>query len=220
MNAPRWHALILGVILAAYWSRVIRMVLKQRRRTGRDANFVPPEPLGRAIRIVWYPVVVAWVAHPVINAYKRRAPVPLEPLVRQDLIAAIGLFIAIAALAGSWICWKRMGKSWRMGIDPSESTQLIVTGPYAYVRHPIYALSSLLMIASVLALPSPLMLLLAVIHLTFLQWEARREERHLLAVSGDQYAAYCARVGRFLPRRFSSQARGATENTEDTEEDK
>ena len=184
----------------ANWSRVIRMVLKQRRRTGRDANFVPPEPLGRAVRIVWYPVVVAWVAHPFVNASKQRAPTLLAPLVRQDVVAALGLLLAIGALIGSWICWKRMGKSWRMGIDPNESTQLIVTGPYAYVRHPIYALSSLLMIASATVLPSVLMLTLAVVHLTFLQWEARREERHLLATHGDAYAAYRARVGRFLPR--------------------
>jgi protein-S-isoprenylcysteine O-methyltransferase Ste14 len=200
MTPSRWYALVLGVVLATYWSRVIRMVLKQRRKTGRDANFVPPEPLGRAIRVIWYPVVVAWVAHPFVVAYKHRPPKPLAPLVQHDVLAIVGLFLATAALMGSWICWKRMGKSWRMGIDPNESTQLIVTGPYGYVRHPIYALSSLLMIGAVLVIPSPLMLALAVIHLTFLQWEARREERHLLAVSGPQYAAYRARVGRFFPR--------------------
>ena len=216
MNAPRWYALLLGLILATYWSRVIRMVLKQRRKTGRDANFVPPEPLGRAIRVIWYPVVVAWVAHPFINAYMHRPPKLLAPLVQHDALAITGLILATAALAGSWICWKRMGKSWRMGIDPNESTQLVVTGPYAYVRHPIYALSSLLMIGAVLVIPSSLMLALAVIHLTFLQWEARREERHLLAANGPQYAAYRARVGRFFPR-FSSSKMGATEDTENTE---
>ena len=200
MNAPRWYALALGFVLATYWSRVIRMVLKQRRKTGRDANFVPPEPLGRAIRVIWYPVVAAWVAHPFVVAYKHRPPKPLAPLVQHDTLGILGLILAITALVGSWICWKRMGKSWRMGIDPNESTQLVVTGPYAYVRHPIYALSSLLMIGASLVIPSPLMLALAVIHLTFLQWEARREERHLLAVNGPQYAAYRARVGRFLPR--------------------
>ncbi|MDQ3440694.1 MAG: isoprenylcysteine carboxylmethyltransferase family protein [Planctomycetota bacterium] len=203
MTAPRWYALILGVTLATYWSRVIRMVLKQRRKTGRDANFIPPEPLGRAIRIIWYPMVIAWVAHPFVNACKRRPPPLLAPLVEHDTLAIVGLVLAIIALVGSWVCWKRMGKSWRMGIDPHESTQLIVTGPYAYVRHPIYALSSLLMISAVLVLPTPLMLALAVIHLTFLQWEARREELHMLGVNGERYAAYRARVGRFLPRRPS-----------------
>ena len=140
------------------------------------------------------------VAHPFVVAYRQRPPKLLAPLVQHNVLAITGLLLAVAALVGSWICWKRMGKSWRMGIDPNESTQLIVSGPYGYVRHPIYALSSLLMIGAVLVIPSPLMLGLAVIHLTFLQWEARREERHLLAVSGPQYAAYRARVGRFLPR--------------------
>ncbi|HEV2296056.1 MAG TPA: isoprenylcysteine carboxylmethyltransferase family protein [Tepidisphaeraceae bacterium] len=200
MTSARWYALLLGLILLTYWARVIRMVIKQRKRTGRHANFVPPEPLGRAVRIIWYPTVVAWVAHPFISAYQRRPPAIVGPLLRSDLLALLGLLLAAAALVGSWICWKRMGKSWRMGIDPSETTPLIVTGPYAYVRHPIYALSSLLMIAAVLVIPSPLMLILGVIHLACLQWEARREERHLLAVNGDQYAAYRSRVGRFLPR--------------------
>ena len=200
MTPLRWMALGLGVILATYWARVIRMVLRSRRDTGRAANFVPPEPLGRAIRIAWYPLVVAWVAHPFVFAYKRRPPGLIAPLVQSHALAIVGLLLAAAALAGSWVCWRRMGKSWRMGIDPSERTQLIVTGPYAYVRHPIYALSSLLVLASVAVLPSPLMLAIALLHLAFLQWEARREEAHLLAVHGELYVDYCRRVGRFLPR--------------------
>jgi len=75
-----------------------------------------------------------------------------------------------------------------------------VTGPYEYVRHPIYALSSLLMIASALVIPSPFMIGLALIHVTCLQWEARREEAHLIATHGKSYAEYRRRVGRFLPR--------------------
>lgn len=201
MTPSRSYALLLGLILATYWARVIRMVLKQRRRTGRDANFVPPEQLGRVIRVIWYPVVVAWIAHPFVTAYKSRPPALLAPLVHSNVVAIVGIALAAAALAGSWVCWKRMGNSWRMGIDPNEKTQLVVTGPYAYVRHPIYALSSLLMIGAVFIIPSPLMLGLAVIHLTCLQWEARREERHMLATNGDQYATYRARVGRFFPRR-------------------
>lgn len=202
MTAPRALALCLGVILAAYWARVLRMAIKQRRKTGRAANFLPPERLGRAIRIVWIPVVVAWVAHPLVNTLTTWPPLLLAPVIHSAVVAAIGILLAVAALVGSFICWKRMGRSWRMGTDPAERTPLVVTGPYAYVRHPIYALSSLLMLASVIVIPSPLMIALALIHLTLLQWEARREEAHLLALQGRAYAAYRARVGRFLPRIF------------------
>ena len=93
-----------------------------------------------------------------------------------------------------------MGKSWRIGIDPAEKNPLIVTGPFARVRHPIYALSSILMLATAAADPAPLMLAVAAIHLSLLQLEARREENHLSRVHGPLYIDYCRATGRFLPR--------------------
>jgi protein-S-isoprenylcysteine O-methyltransferase Ste14 len=200
MSAQRCLALALGVILAIYWARVLRMAVKQRRKVGRGANFLPPEPLGRAIRVVWMPLVAAWVAHPFVNAFQTTPPSLFAPLFDSIVVAMVGIVLAALALAGSIVCWKRMGKSWRMGIDPNETTPLIVTGPYAFVRHPIYALSSFLMMACVLVIPSPLMIGLALVHLGCLQWEARREETYLLATHGETYAAYRGRVGRFLPR--------------------
>jgi protein-S-isoprenylcysteine O-methyltransferase Ste14 len=95
-----------------------------------------------------------------------------------------------------------MGKSWRMGINPQEKTQLIVSGPYAYIRHPIYAIQSLMLLASMLLLPSPLMLIACILMITFLQWEARREEKYLVIHHGDGYRDYCKQTGGFLPRSF------------------
>jgi protein-S-isoprenylcysteine O-methyltransferase Ste14 len=120
----------------------------------------------------------------------------------------VSVLVAATALGATLVCWKKMGKSWRMGIDPAEKTGLIVTGPYAYVRHPIYALSSLLMLASVACLPTPLMIALALVHLTFLWWEARREEHHLAAVHGADYDRYRASTGRFFPRFSRASASG------------
>ena len=102
-----------------------------------------------------------------------------------------------------------MGKSWRMGIDPYEKTALIFTGPYAYVRHPIYALSSLLMIATVIVVPTPIMFAIAAVHLILLQWEASREEQNLSRIHGPQYDDYRASTGRFFPvslRGYSGSA--------------
>src|SRR6476620_10287488 len=101
------------------------------------------------------------------------------------------------------VCWKRMGRSWRMGIDPNEKTQLVVAGPYAYVRHPIYALQSLLLLASFVAVPNALMLVVMLLGMILLQWEARREENYLLRVHGAQYEDYLRRVGRFIPKSLA-----------------
>jgi protein-S-isoprenylcysteine O-methyltransferase Ste14 len=194
--------LIIGLLMLAYWGRVARMAYKMRRKTGRAANMIPTEPLGRALRILWWPIVLAWIGLPLIAAFRTPSHSVDSPLIQSPILQWVGVAIAIAAFVATISCWKRMGKSWRMGIDPNEKTTLIFTGPYAYVRHPIYALSSLLMIATVMILPSPIMLGVAAVHLLLLQWEARREEQNLSRIHGQQYDQYRAQTGRFIPVSF------------------
>ncbi|MDB5304579.1 MAG: hypothetical protein JWM97_2128 [Phycisphaerales bacterium] len=194
---------LLGFVLAAYWGRVLRMAYKARRRTGRAANLVPGERLGKILRIVWAPAVLIWVVHPFLTAFLRRPPALLRPIYWSLPAAWAAFTVAAACLALTVICWKKMGRAWRMGIDPSEQTPLIATGPFAYVRHPIYALSQTMMLASAVMIPSPLMLAAAAIHIALLQWESRREESHMLRVHGEPYARYRAAVGRFVPRSMN-----------------
>jgi len=206
LNPP---CLVIGIIMLSYWGRVTRMAYKMRRKTGRAANFIPTEPLGRILRILWWPIVIVWIGLPFAAAFKASSHALDYPLFQSQILQWIGVAIAILAFLTTIFCWKRMGKSWRMGIDPNEKTVLIFTGPYAYVRHPIYALSSLLMIATVMILPTPVMIGVAVIHLLLLQWEGRREERNLSRIHGQQYDLYCSRVGRFIPtsvRAYSAPA--------------
>src|SRR5688500_16340164 len=108
----RWPALILGLILAAYWARVVRLAIKARRRTGKAANFVPPEPLGRVLRTLWYPVVVAWIVHPFVSAVVPSPPSIIRPLFDSPPVAWLAAAVAAAALAATLVCWKRMGRSW------------------------------------------------------------------------------------------------------------
>ena len=134
------------------------------------------------------------------GSLQRPWPWLLQPLYTNALVAWAALAIAVAAFIATLICWKKMGKSWRMGINPEDKTQLVISGPYAYLRHPIYALSSLLMVCTMVILPSPAMLAVGFMHLFLLQWEARREERYLTALHGPTYADYASRTGRFVPR--------------------
>jgi protein-S-isoprenylcysteine O-methyltransferase Ste14 len=204
----RLSALCIALIVGFYWARVLKLVYKTRKQTGRAANFLPPELLGRVLRILWYPTVAIWIAEPFAIAFGL-APIRfLRLIIHWPIVSMLAVIIAFAALVATMICWRKMGTSWRMGIDPGEKTQLVCTGPYAYVRHPIYALSSLLMLASVIAVPTPLMVIVGFIHLIFLQWEARREEMYLLKTHGENYAAYLRHVGRFFPRCLSPYQSG------------
>ena len=196
-------ALIIGCLMAVYWARVLRLAWKEKRRTGQAANLLPPEPLGRALRLIWFPVIFLWIILPLLAGFAAR---PFRhwgafvPLYDQPLVAYVALAVAIAAFVATLVCWKKMGRSWRMGINPDDKTQLVISGPYAYLRHPIYALSSLLMLCTMAILPSPVMLVVGVMHIGLLQWEARREEQYLTRLHGPSYADYAARTGRFVPR--------------------
>lgn len=194
-----WPILLIGLILLTYWVRVLYMVRRTRRTTGHDAHLVPPEPLGKLLRILWMPVVALWVLIPLYTAVFQPGFFPMVELFHAEWLDWLAAAVAVAAFGLTWVCWKKMGKSWRMGIDPNEKTELVFSGPFAYVRHPIYGLSSVLMLATMAALPSPIMLVIGVLHLLLLQWEVRREERYLVALHGQAYRDYQSNVGRFFP---------------------
>lgn len=93
-------------------------------------------------------------------------------------------------------------RAWRHGGTPDndgvDTRQLVVTGPYRHVRHPMYAGAFLLLWAVpqwtlnlvAFCLSASLYLWLGAIH----------EERRLIRVCGDGYRQYMAATPRFVPR--------------------
>src|SRR4051812_42241305 len=110
-----WPAFLIGLILLTYWLRVLQMVHRAKITAGHDANLVPPEPLGRLLRLIWGPVVVGWVLLPIATSLLNFQSSLLIPLVNLPLLQWIALIVVIGAFAATWVCWRNMGKSWRMG---------------------------------------------------------------------------------------------------------
>jgi protein-S-isoprenylcysteine O-methyltransferase Ste14 len=193
-------SLAVGLIVGAYWSRVVYMAWRVRRRARQSAHFIPPEKIGRITRIVWIPLVFAWTVIPIATAFARSKNPFFHLIYRQPIVQWTAALVAAVAFVATLKCWKAMGRAWRMGIDPNEKNPLIDTGPFARVRHPIYALSMLLMVSSLAACPVLLLALVAAVHLFLLNFEASREEAHMYSVHGEIYTQYCARTGRFIPK--------------------
>ena len=93
-----------------------------------------------------------------------------------------------------------MGSDWRMAISEDQKSPLITDGLFARVRHPIYALSILFVVCTTIVVPNIPMLAVALLNIGLLTLKAGNEERHLLKVHGDAYAAYLRQTGRFIPR--------------------
>jgi protein-S-isoprenylcysteine O-methyltransferase Ste14 len=210
-RAPPMNDLPLTAITASvwiYWFIVGAMSWRVRRRTRRLAGVVPEQKAEQAMWLVWVPMVVLWMALPMIAGNSRAPQLSVPDWARIGAYAnlrGVAGVVALAALFATIECWKRMGKSWRMAVTPGERTELVTTGLYRSIRHPIYALSILLVVACAVVLPTVPMIAVALVNLTLLNLKARNEEGHLLATHGAVYAEYLRTTGRFLPRLFASR---------------
>jgi protein-S-isoprenylcysteine O-methyltransferase Ste14 len=200
---PDIPLLIVALTISAYWLRVGAMVIRARHKEHHDVGVIPERPVERMMWLVFVPLVVAWCALPWIGLTHERGWLAPPAFVRDGVMyPALRLLAAIAAVASlamTMRCWRAMGRSWRMDIS-DRNTALITSGMFGRVRHPIYAFSIAMMIATAIVLPTPPMLLLAAVHIVLMNIKARNEEAHLARIHGEAYARYIERTGRFLPR--------------------
>jgi protein-S-isoprenylcysteine O-methyltransferase Ste14 len=87
--------------------------------------------------------------------------------------------------------------------------RIVVDGPYALVRHPLYLAAYLVWFAVAIGFGSGVALALTVFYVVPGYWiYMRSEEAMLTAHLGDAYRDYRARVGMLLPRRNRTECAG------------
>lgn len=124
----------------------------------------------------------------------------LPPQYQHPINAWLGVFIMLLGL--SLACWAKIVMKTNWGVpaqhDVTRQKALVTSGPFAYVRNPIYLGLLLYFIGFELALMS--WLLAAAIPLFILIRMAIVKEETLLGkYFGKSYAAYCKKVPRLLP---------------------
>jgi protein-S-isoprenylcysteine O-methyltransferase Ste14 len=114
--------------------------------------------------------------------------------------------VMLAGLALTW--WARiyLGPLWSSTITRKEDHRIIDTGPYAFVRHPIYSGLMIALVATAAAEGTLTALFGAALIILGVWLKARTEERFLLTELGPEiYGAYCRRVPMLIP--FMSRRR-------------
>jgi protein-S-isoprenylcysteine O-methyltransferase Ste14 len=177
---------------------VILPILRMYLRTGILAVKHPRQMNGpaRAVYVSMLLLVVvltAWLA-----VYTAAGPEAAGVWHELTLATAAGWALALGGLALLLVAQANMGRSWRIGID-SSPTALVTSGLYRLVRNPIYTGMGAMVLALPLIAPCPVTLAACLAGVTLLAVQARIEEQHLLAMHGDTYREYAARVGRFIP---------------------
>ena len=121
--------------------------------------------------------------------------VPDAPAVEWLGVALVAAGVGVAI----WARW-HLGSNWSGVVTLKEGHELIRTGPYRSIRHPIYTGILLAVLGSAIALAEVRGLLAAGIAWLCFYIKARREESFLTQEFGPSFAEHQRGTGMFLPR--------------------
>jgi protein-S-isoprenylcysteine O-methyltransferase Ste14 len=188
-----WHAWVYLAIFAAasglttiYLARNDPALLERRMSGGPTAETRPVQ------KFIMLCTSIAFVALLVVPALDRRfawSNVPLGVVVAGDVLVVIGFGLIVRVY--------RENTFTSATIELAENQKVISTGPYAIVRHPMYASATLYLVGTPLALGSYWGLVPIVVIMPFLIWRLVDEER-FLAANLPGYDEYRKRVRRRL----------------------
>ncbi len=116
----------------------------------------------------------------------------------DSIAAIIGVILCLAGVALAVSARTYIGRNWGMPMSLREGHELVTSGPYAYIRHPIYSGILLLTVGSAIA-ASPMWLALFVVCLVYFVYAARVEERDMTKQFPDAYPAYRRRTKMLIP---------------------
>ena len=161
-------------------------LLERRMHGGPMAEKEPAQ------KFIMLCATICFVALLVVPALDRRfgwSAMPFGGALSGDLLVAIGFYLIFLVY--------RENTFTSATIEVAENQRVISTGPYAIVRHPMYASASLYLLGTPLALGSYRALIPAAAMVPFLIWRLIEEER-FLAKNLPGYIEYQTRVRRRL----------------------
>jgi protein-S-isoprenylcysteine O-methyltransferase Ste14 len=119
---------------------------------------------------------------------------------RSVLFGLVGTLLALSGAALVVRSRPELGAAWSFVPRAAEQVGIVTTGPYAFVRHPIYLGLSMLALGEAIAFSSSpaVVTVVAGVVPTFV-WRARVEERVLCGLFGDRYRRYQERTKMLIP---------------------
>lgn len=130
-------------------------------------------------------------------APSNRYLVPISWLERPGF-AFFGWVLLAVALVLIVVAQIHMGAAWRIGVDASQTSQLVTEGIFHYSRNPIFLGMRLCFLGLFLVVPTTWTLMLWVMGDALIQIQVRLEEAHLTEVFGQKYRDYLGTVRRWI----------------------
>jgi protein-S-isoprenylcysteine O-methyltransferase Ste14 len=176
MFALRTSVLLIWIVFWLYWL-IAAVESKHSAHTGRA-------------RLPGLTIVVMLL---VIRIFK-----PDTVLVHSLAVEVAGMIVFVAGLGLA--VWARiyLGRNWGMPMTQKDEPELVTSGPYRFVRHPIYSGILLGILGSAIATNVYWLIALAVVGPYFI-YSATVEERNMASTFPTAYPSYKAATKMLIP---------------------
>lgn len=179
------HWLSLAVLIACWILWAAPFLLKRARGPGPEAvETAPVSRWGMILEAIGF--AVAWRS--------RMGWAPALPLVLASML------LAPVGVIGAWWSVRHLGKQWRFEAGLNREHELVRSGPYRIVRHPIYASMLAMLLATGFLLDYWWQLLIALaVFIAGTEIRVRAEEKLLAGRFGEEFHEFKRRVPAYIP---------------------
>jgi protein-S-isoprenylcysteine O-methyltransferase Ste14 len=118
----------------------------------------------------------------------------------------LGASLGVAGILLGFWAYRTLGKAFTDTIEVKQPPTLVTSGPYHWIRHPMYVALFCIRGAFFLVSANWFIGLVGLLEMTIVLGRVRREEALLIERHGPQYQAYMARTGQFLPHLRGQKA--------------
>jgi len=180
--------LVVDLNMPRYFRRRAMAGTTQAQRTRWNRDLAPE----LVLTILAYTGLCAYLLAPTSMSWSR---IDLPETVRS-----LGIGLAALGVGGLLWAFRHLGHNLVAAAAPDIAPTLITTGPYRWVRHPMYSAWVIMLLGYGLLAANWAVTLAAAAAFGAVVRRTSGEESHLIELFGEAYIDYASRTGRFLPR--------------------
>jgi len=192
-QASRYISIAALVIVVVSWFAFVWIIYVKRPAAGKDAVKEPKSLVGLILQGLSYALVWGLPRLPMFSPFVGGYEINIAFQILAVSLSIGSVLLTMAAI-------RELGRQWSLEARLIEGHKLVMTGPYSYVRHPIYTSMFGKLIATGIVLSNWGVLLIAVVLLligTLIR--TRFEERLLSNAFGEEFREWKQKVPGLLP---------------------
>jgi protein-S-isoprenylcysteine O-methyltransferase Ste14 len=174
-------------LVYALWFILVAYLTVAAIRVKRDTQ----EHLSQSLGLLLAIIAAFLLPHLAIFHFLNFAPV-------NPALSGIGLILTVAGMA--FLVWARqnLGRNWSQTVSAKEGHELVTSGPYRCVRHPMYTGGFVACAGSAIVCGGAWIFLLILLGTIFL-WRVGAEDRLMARQFPNEFPAYRQRTKALIP---------------------